>query len=80
MMLLHGLRVVTEDDNVYGVYDCNRRLGGIVRYWLPVEPHPSCVRRFRAPWGDHDTLPDAVASFLTVRGCKPCNALGDCEG
>lgn len=76
-MLLHGLLVISEDDNVYGVRDSNRRLGAILRHYVPVGPGPSAARRFRAFGEDFETLSDAVAEFLKIRGCRPRDAQGD---
>ena len=79
MMMLHGLLVIAEDDNVYEVRDCNRRLGAIVRHLVPCDPYPSAVRRFRAFGEDFETLGDAVAEYLKIKGCTPRDALGDCS-
>ena len=79
MMLIHGLLVTAEDDNVYSVRDCNRRLGAIVRHYAPTDPCPSARRLFRAFGDDFETMPDSVAEFLKIKGCRPRNALGDCE-
>ena len=79
MMLIHGLLVIAEDDNVYGVRDCNRRLGAIVRHYVPTDPYPSARRLFRAFGEDFETMPDSVLEFLKIKGCRPRNALGDCE-
>jgi len=89
MMLLHGLLVTAEDDNIYsvrdcnrvlGYIDCNRVLGYIVRHFVPGDPYPSAKRMFRAFGEDFKSLSDACAEYLKVRGCRPRNALGDCEG
>ena len=79
MMLIHGLLVIAEDDNVYSVRDCNRRLGAIVRHYVPTDPYPSARRLFRAFGDDFETMSDSVLEFLKIKGCRPRNALGDCE-
>jgi len=78
MMMIRGLLVTAEDDNTYGVRDCNRRLGAIVRHYVPTDPYPSAKRQFRAFGEDFETLSAAVAEFLKIKGCRPRNALGDC--
>jgi len=77
-MLMHGLLVIPEDDNVYGIMDCHRRLGAVVRHYAPADPYPSAQRKFRAFGEDFNTLSAAVAEFRKIRGCSPRNELGDC--
>lgn len=79
MMLIHGLLVTAEDDNVYSVRDCNRRLGAVVRHYALTDPYPSARRLFRAFGEDFETMSDCVAEFLKIKDCRPRNALGDCE-
>jgi hypothetical protein len=79
MMMLHGLLVTAEDDNAYSVRDCNQVLGYIVRHYVPQDPYPSAKRVFRAFGEDFNSLSDACAEYLKIRGCQPRNALGDCE-
>ena len=79
MMLINGLLVVAEDDNVYGVRDCNRRLGAVVRHYVPTGLGLSAKKSFRAFGEDFESLSDAVAEFLKIKGCRPRNAMGDCE-
>lgn len=79
MMLLHGLLVTAEDDNTYSVRDCNRVLGYVVRHFVPQVPYPSAKRMFRAFGEDFGSLSDACAEYLKIKGCRPRNALGDCE-
>jgi len=76
-MMIHGLLVIAEDDYVYSVRDCNRRLGAIVRHYVPTDPYPSAKRVFRAFGEDFETLSSAVAEFLKIKGCCPRNAMGD---
>ena len=78
-MMIHGLLIVAEDDNAYSVRDCHRRLGSVVRHHIPVEPFPAAKKAFRAFGEDFDTLSDAVAEYLKIKGCRPRNALGDCD-
>jgi hypothetical protein len=79
MMLIKGLKVIAEDDNAYGVYDCTKRLGAFIRYYKPVDPYPAVKRMFRAFGEDFETMSAVVAEFLKIKGCRPRNALGDCE-
>jgi hypothetical protein len=76
-MLISGLLVVAESDNVYMVRDQYRVLGGVVRHYVPTENYPAVRRAFRAFGQDFETLSGAVEEFLKIRGCKPRNAMGD---
>ena len=77
-MMLHGLLVMAEDDNVYSVRDCHRVLGFVVRHYVPCDPYPSAEKRFRAFGEDFETLSDAVGEYLKIKGCCPRNEMGDC--
>lgn len=79
MMLIHGLLVTAEDDNVYSVRDCRFRLGHILRHYVPTDSYPAVCRVFNCFGENFDTLSDAVAEFLKIRGCRPRNVLGDCD-
>ena len=69
--LLHGLLVVSEDDNTYSVRDSNRILGYIVRHYIPTQPYPSSKKVFRAFGEDFNSLSDACAEYLKIKGCRP---------
>lgn len=71
MIKIKGLLLKAEDDNVFSVHDQNRRLGSIVRVYIPQDPYPSAKKMFHAFGLDFETLPDAVSEFLKIKGCKP---------
>jgi hypothetical protein len=73
MMLIHGLLVTAVDDNVYSVHDCRFRLGHVVRHYVPVERYPAVKKAFNCFGCDFETLSDAVAEFLKIKGCRPRN-------
>lgn len=78
-MMIHGLLVMAEDDNAYSVRDCRGILGHIIRHYEPMEHTLSVKRVFRCFGENFDKLSDAVGEFLKIKGCRPRNAVGDCD-
>lgn len=67
MQVIHGLSVIRNDDNGYCVRTPAGQLaGGIVRWHMTDSVNSTGVRQFRHPWGDSDTLTEAVAQFLKI--------------
>lgn len=77
-MMLHGLLVQVEEENVYGVTDSNRRLGAVVKYYTGSDLRDR-KRQWRAFGEDFDTLGEAVKAFLDIRGCKPRGPGGEAQ-
>jgi hypothetical protein len=70
MMLIKGCRLVREDDNIYGVYDANQKLGTIVRWYRREALNHTGVPQFRTFGEDFDSLIEATAEFVKISSFK----------
>lgn len=68
--LIHQLRVVRVEDDVYHVYDMKSMVGGVVRFWVP-QADGTQARMFRAFGLDFKDLASAVAEFRKISQVKP---------
>ena len=73
-MFIRGLLFLSEDDNVYSIRDRNRKLGSVIRIYVPSDPPSLSVKKaFRCFGENFDSLFDVAFEFLKIKGCRPYN-------